>query len=444
MSQGNKAALSEKIAAHSARVGVIGMGYVGLPLSLLFAEAGFALTGFDVDDEKVVLLNEGKSYIQHIPTAQIYAATEGGALKATSDFSQLAEMDVIIICVPTPLAPNREPDLRFVVSTAEVVAQYLRPGQLVVLESTTYPGTTSEVVKPILQAGGMTSGVDFYLAYSPEREDPGNPVFKTKSIPKVLGGDGEDARDLTDSLYGQVIDKTVPVSSMDTAEAAKLTENIFRAVNIALVNELKVIYKELGIDIWEVIHAASTKPFGYMPFYPGPGLGGHCIPIDPFYLSWRARQAGLRTRFIELAGEINSDMPIYVVNNLAAALQERFGQALRGARILIVGVAYKKNCDDLRESPALTIIEILESRGATTAYHDSYIPEIPKTREHAELAGRRSVPLDAATLAEYDAALICADHDSIDYAALVDLAKLVVDTRNATQAVSTRAQVVLS
>ncbi len=444
MSKGNKAALSEKLAAHTANVGVIGMGYVGLPLSLLFAEAGFALTGFDVDEDKVARLNAGKSYIQHIPADQIQKAVASGTLKSSSDFSQLAEMDVIIICVPTPLAPNREPDLRFVVSTAEVVAKYLRPGQLVILESTTYPGTTNDVVKPILEAGGMTSGTDFYLAYSPEREDPGNPVFNTKSIPKVLGGDGEDARDLTNTLYGQVIDKTVPVSSMDTAEAAKLTENIFRAVNIALVNELKVIYKELGIDIWEVIHAASTKPFGYMPFYPGPGLGGHCIPIDPFYLSWRARQAGLRTRFIELAGEINSDMPIYVVNNLAKALEERFGRALRGARILVVGIAYKKNCDDLRESPALTIIEILESRGATTAYHDPYIPEVPKTREHAELTGRQSVPLDAETLAEYDAALICADHDSIDFSALVQMSGLVIDTRNATQALSARDRIVLS
>ena len=440
----NAKELSKKISSKSAKLGVIGMGYVGLPLSLLFAEAGFFLTGFDVDQEKVQMLNTGKSYIKHVNPSDILTAIKRRKFIATEDFSRLVEMDVIIICVPTPLAPNREPDLQFVISTSETIAKHLKSKKLIILESTTYPGTTKEIVKPILQAGGLVSGQDFFLAYSPEREDPGNVDFKTRSIPKVLGGDGADACDLTNELYREVISETVPVSNMDTAEAAKLTENIFRAVNIALVNELKLIYTALGIDIWEVIAAASTKPFGFMPFFPGPGLGGHCIPIDPFYLSWRARQVGLRTRFIELSGEINRDMPLYVVNNLCAALMERFNQTLRGASVLIVGIAYKKNCDDLRESPALAIIELLESRGAITEYHDPYIPKIGRTREYDALAGRVSMPLEAEKLKTFDGVLICADHDSIDYEQLVNNAQLVVDTRNATATVKNRERVVLS
>lgn len=438
------AKLALRIENKSAKVGVIGMGYVGLPLSILFAEAGFELTGFDLDPKKAEAIRAGETYIRHISADSIAAVVTSGKLQATTDFRDLAEMDAIIICVPTPLGRNREPDLQFVISTSETIAKHLRHGQLVVLESTTYPGTTREVVRPILEASGLKSGKDFYLAYSPEREDPGNQTHRTATIPKVLGGDGEAARELTQALYGSVVKETVPVSSMDTAEAVKLTENIFRAVNIALVNELKMIYTDLGIDVWEVIQAASTKPFGFMPFYPGPGLGGHCIPIDPFYLSWRARQVGRQTRFIELSGEINSNMPGYVVDNLEVALETRFGKSLRSASVLIIGIAYKKNCDDLRESPGLVIIELLEERGATTAYHDPYIPTIPNTREHKNLFGRSSVPIDAQTLGQFDAVLICADHDDVSYELLVEGSKLVVDTRNAASGVSDHSKVVAS
>lgn len=434
--------LEAKIGDKTAAVGIIGMGYVGLPLALLFAESGFATTGFDLDRTKISALTEGKSYIKHIPGAQVRAAADSGRLHATDDFQRLANMDAIIICVPTPLAANREPDLAFVVSTTETVAKTLRPGQLVVLESTTYPGTSDEVLRPLLEKGGLVSGTDFFLAYSPEREDPGNPNFSTRSIPKIVGGDGSDATRLACGIYGQVINQVVPVSTMDTAEAIKLTENIFRSVNIALVNELKVIYSKMGIDIWEVIKGASTKPFGYMPFYPGPGLGGHCIPIDPFYLSWKARQIGMRTRFIELAGEINTDMPIYVVNSLTRALDERFGKPLRLANILIMGIAYKKNCDDMRESPALTIIELLEQRGAVTSFHDPYVPKIPSTREHQNLAGRKSIALEPGTVSGFDAILICADHDCIDYGKLVADARLIIDTRNATANLNDREKIV--
>lgn len=342
-------------------------------------------------------------------------------------------MDAILICVPTPLTRFREPDLQFVISTGEAIATHLRPGQLVVLESTTWPGTTDEVLKPILEAGGLRSGDDFFLAYSPEREDPGNPDHGATTVPKVVGGDGDAALRLVTTLYGQVVGDIVPVSSAATAEAVKLTENIFRAVNIALANELKLVYDRMGIDVWEVIDAAKTKPFGYMPFYPGPGLGGHCIPIDPFYLTWKAREYGLSTRFIELAGEINTDMPRHVVRRLADALDARAGKGLNGARILLVGLAYKKNVDDTRESPALTIIELLEERGAAVDYYDPYVAEIPMTREHAPLAGRRSVEWNPTALSDYDAAFICTDHDDVNYAELVAHSRLVVDTRNATR-----------
>jgi UDP-N-acetyl-D-glucosamine dehydrogenase len=333
--------------------------------------------------------------------------------------------------VPTPLTAGREPDLGFVVSTAESVARSLRPGQLVVLESTTYPGTTAERVRPILETAGLACGRDFYLAYSPEREDPGNARYDTAGIPKVVGADDPASRELAAALYAQVMVEVVPVADSRTAEAVKLTENVFRAVNIALANELKVIYEALGVDVWEVVDAAKTKPFGFMPFYPGPGLGGHCIPIDPFYLAWKARQHGVDAQFVELAGRINRDMPERVVERLAQALQERFAKPLAGARVLVIGAAYKKNVDDTRESPGLVIIELLEARGASADYHDPHVPTLPVTRDHAALAGRPSQPLNAEAVAGYDAVLICTDHDAVDYTLLAQEAALIVDTRNA-------------
>jgi UDP-N-acetyl-D-glucosamine dehydrogenase len=423
--------LRRRIEEKTARVGIIGLGYVGLPLACLFAEKGFAVTGFDIDPAKIERLNAGRSYIKHIPSQRIAAAVRAGRLEASDDFRGLKRMDAILICVPTPLTKFREPDLQFVTATGDAIARYLRAGQLVVLESSTYPGTTTEVLKPILERGGLKSGRDFYLAYSPEREDPGNQTFGTASIPKVVGGDGRAALALAKALYDAAVVKTVPVSSPDTAEAIKLTENIFRAVNIAMVNELKVIFDAMGIDVWEVIDAAKTKPFGFMPFYPGPGLGGHCIPIDPFYLTWKARAYGINTRFIELAGEINTLMPRYVVNRLSAVLSEQSGRALRRAHILILGLAYKKNVDDMRESPALVLIEMLEESGAIVNYHDPFISRIKPSRDHAELTARRSVPLTPARLRKADAVLIVTDHDQVDYGLVARHARLIVDTRNA-------------
>ena len=419
----------------TAKVGIIGLGYVGLPLALACAKCGFATTGFDVDDVKIVTLGQGQSYLKHISDKNIKKAVSSGALAVSGDFTWLADMDAILICVPTPLASEKKPDLSYVTSTTDVIAKNLKTGQLVVLESTTYPGTTAEILRPILEASGLKSGKDFYLAYSPEREDPGNLTHETSIIPKVVGGDGVEALKLAEALYNQIVVKTVPVSSLDTAEAVKLTENIFRSVNIALVNELKLIYDKMGIDVWEVIEAAKTKPFGYMPFYPGPGLGGHCIPIDPFYLSWRAEQFGQKTRFIELAGEINTAMPGHVVQVLEDALKERFDKHMAGARILVLGVAYKKNIDDVRESPAFTIIELLEGKGASTAFYDPHVAEIPTTREHTQLAGRRSIEWSPSCLAVYDAVLIVTDHDGVDYGALVKESRLVVDTRNSTSSI---------
>lgn len=416
----------------SAKIGVIGIGYVGLPLALTFAGEGFQVTGFDVDTIKVDAVNEGRSYLSHIPGDVIEAAMNGGHLRATTNFAGLNDMDAIILCVPTPLGPERQPDLKYVTETAETIAAHMRYGQLVILESTTYPGTSREVMKPILEASGLKSGADFLLSYSPEREDPGNAEFRTSLIPKVVGGDGEDALQAACALYDQIVVETIPVSTLEVAEAVKLTENIFRAVNIALVNEMKVVYEKMGIDVWEVIDAAKTKPFGYMPFYPGPGLGGHCIPIDPFYLTWRARQVGAETRFIELAGEINTAMPGRVVSVLSDTLAE-VGKTLDGAAVLSVGLAYKKNVNDIRESPALTLIEMLEDAGANVDYHDPFVPEIPETREHANLAGRQSVELSADVLQDFDAALIVTDHDAIDFEALVAASKLVIDTRGATR-----------
>jgi len=349
----------------------------------------------------------------------------------TKDPARLRQADAILICVPTPLGQHREPDLSFVEQTSHMLAGVLRRGQLIVLESTTYPGTTREVVKPILEVSGLRSGTDFFLAYSPEREDPGNPDFETSRIPKVVAGDGEDALRLARTLYGRFLARTVAVSSLETAEAVKLTENIFRAVNVALVNELKVVFTALGIDIFEVVDAAKTKPFGYMPFYPGPGLGGHCIPIDPFYLTWKAREIGVGTRFIELAGEVNTSMPRYVVDRLREELDRRFGKGLSSARILIVGIAYKKNVGDMRESPALMIMECLNQAGAHVDYYDPYVPIIPPTRQHGAFAGKESVALTDGTLADYDGTVIATDHDDLDYAAILQFSKLIVDTRNA-------------
>ncbi len=423
--------LAALLRERKAIVGVIGLGYVGLPLCLTIAEAGMQVVGFDLDASKPPQLEKGVSYIKHIPSERIRSAINTSLFSATSDFTRLTDADAILICVPTPLTAHREPNLSYIISTGETIAQHLRIGQLIVLESTTYPGTTREVLRPILEKSGLKSGVDFFLAFSPEREDPGNKSFGTAQIPKVVGGEGTDALNLAVALYQGFLKQIVPVSSAAAAEAVKITENIFRAVNIALVNELKVVYKKMDVDIWEVIDAAKSKPFGFMPFYPGPGLGGHCIPIDPFYLTWKAREFGIATRFIELAGEINSDMPAYVVSELGIALDRQQKKGLNGSRILVIGLAYKKNIDDIRESPSLTLIELLEARGATVDFHDPFVRIIPPTREHQHLANRKSVDLTSDIVNSYDVTLISTDHDEIDYVSLVRWSRLVVDTRNA-------------
>jgi UDP-N-acetyl-D-glucosamine dehydrogenase len=422
----------ERVNDRSVVIGIVGLGYVGIPLALAALRKGIKVIGFDIDQKRVDDLNAGRSAIKHIPMDLIVEGARTGRFVATTDFDRMAEPDALLIAVPTPLTKYREPDLSYVVKTTEAIAQRLRKDQLVVLESTTYPGTTDEVMRPILEkATGLKSAEEFFLAFSPEREDPGNPDFGTSTIPKVVGGDGADALAMALALYGALVVKAVPVSSTATAEAVKLTENIFRAVNIALVNELKTVYAAMGIDVWEVIEAAKTKPFGFMPFYPGPGLGGHCIPIDPFYLTWKAREYDVATRFIELAGEINTRMPYQVVDQLAALLDSKGRKNLSDARVLILGIAYKKNIDDMRESPSLKLIELIEKRGAHVEFHDPFIPVIPPTREHAELTGRKSVPVDKASLAGFDAVLIATDHDDVDYEAIVAGSKLVVDTRNA-------------
>ncbi len=420
--------LIRRIANRSARVGIIGLGYVGLPLAKVIVESGFPVIGFDI---KVGSLNGGHSYIRQVSDEAVAAMASGGRFAASSEFGRLAEMDAVLICVPTPLGRHREPNLSYVVQTTDAIAARLRPGQLVVLESTTYPGTTTEIVRPILERTGLRSGRDFFLAYSPEREDPGNAKLATAAIPKVVSGDGADAHRVAVAFYEAFLATVVPVSTPATAEAVKLTENIFRAVNIALVNELKLVYDAMGIDVWDVIEAAKTKPFGFMPFYPGPGLGGHCIPIDPFYLTWKAREFEVATRFIELAGEINTAMPRHVIDRLGAALDAQAGRGLNDADILVIGLAYKPNVDDTRESPAFRLIELLEARGARVAYHDPLIPVIGPTREHAALAGRRSVELSPDAIGMFDAVLIATDHDGIDYRALASTARLIVDTRNA-------------
>ena len=427
--------LMRRLTGREATVAVIGLGYVGLPLARALSQTGHRIIGYDLDAAKTEALNAGRSYMTSVPHESIAEMVRTGRFEATADITALRDADAILICVPTPLTRHREPDLSFIVNTAESLVPHLREGQLVVLESTTYPGTTTDVLRPIVERSGLVSERSVFIAYSPEREDPGNIDFTTSRIPKVIGGDGPLALAAAEALYGQFVVSTVPVSSTGTAEAVKLTENIFRAVNIALVNELKVVFEAMGIDVWEVIDAARTKPFGFMPFYPGPGLGGHCIPIDPLYLTWKAREFEVPVRFIELAGEINTAMPHRVVQRVAAALDEQGGRGLNGARILLIGIAYKKNVDDLRESPALKLIELLEGRGALVAFHDPFIPVIPPTREHAELAGRRSEDLGAEVIARHDLVLIVTDHDGIDWEALVSAAAIVVDTRNATRAV---------
>ncbi len=427
------------------RVGIIGCGYVGLPLGLRFAEAGHRVTGFDTDPAKVEKLNKGQTYIQHIPQNKIQQFVQSKHFGATTDFSRLAEVDAVLICVPTPLDQRREPDLSYVEATAQAIRPYLQRGQLVVLESTTYPGTTEELVLPVLEESGMKCpvahgpdneniGTDFFLAFSPEREDPGNKQYGLAQIPKVVGGVNPPSGRAAASLYAQIVAKVVPVSSTQAAEMTKLLENIFRCVNIALVNELKMLGMRMNIDIWEVIDAAATKPFGFMPFYPGPGLGGHCIPVDPYYLSWKAREYDFATRFIELAGEVNTAMPYHVVDSVAKALNER-QKSISGSRILVLGVAYKKDVDDLRESPSLKILEQLTLRGAKLDYNDPYFAEIHKLR-HYNFEGMKSVPIDAKSLASYDCVLIATDHTSYDYSMIVDSAQLVVDTRNATRRIT--------
>lgn len=423
--------LGAAITTRRAIVGVIGLGYVGLPLAVAVSRAGFRTVGFDIDPEKIDKLRAGQSYIEAVRSEELAEHLAGARLEATTEFSELPRCDIIIICVPTPLTRHREPDLRFVEQTAEAIRRWLRPGQLVVLESTTYPGTTAEVVRPILAASGLRSDEGFFLGFSPEREDPGNTAFSTSTIPRVVAGDGPNAAKLITDFYSAVVAKVVTVSSTQTAEAVKITENVFRAVNIALVNELKVIYDAMGIDVWEVIDAAATKPFGFMPFYPGPGLGGHCIPIDPFYLTWKSREYGLATRFIELAGEINVAMPRYVLRRLEVELDRRFARSLGSAKILVLGLAYKKNVADIRESPSLTLMELLEARGSSVDYCDPLVPVVPPTREHGSLAGRQSVALSADMLPKYDGVLLAIDHDAFDYALIARYARLVVDTRNA-------------
>lgn len=420
--------LSEKIAAREAGVGVIGLGYVGLPLALAVSESGFSVIAFDIDPAKVRAIETGRSYISHLDSSRIGDAVSGGRFLATADFGDLKTADVLIVCVPTPLTLQREPDMTFVKASIEAIREIIRPGQLVVLESTTYPGTTDELVKEILEQSGLSCGHDFFLAFSPEREDPGRRDFSTATIPKVVGGIDTLSGDLAEGFYSQVVKQTVRVSSARAAEAVKLSENIFRAVNIALVNELKIVFDRLGIDIWEVLDAAETKPFGYMRFDPGPGWGGHCIPLDPFYLTWKAREVGLSTRFIELAGEVNRAMPEYVVAKLTEALNAT-RKPLNGSRILLVGMAYKRNTDDARESPAFEILAMLRSRGAAVEYHDPHIPVLGAVRRHPELAGLQSAPLTSNALQSMDAVVIVTNHDDIDYGLIAQNALLVVDTR---------------
>jgi UDP-N-acetyl-D-glucosamine dehydrogenase len=425
----SKQAFIQAIDKRTARVGIVGMGYVGLPLMRTFCKAGFTCLGFDVDAQKIKKLNAGQSYIEHIPSEMIDGFLREKRFSASSDPASLRACDAILICVPTPLSKSRDPDMTYVESTAYQLADQLRRGQLIVLESTTYPGTTRELLKPILDNSGLKVERDYYLAYSPEREDPGRADFTTETITKVVGGYGPNSLAIGKALYGAAISKVHPVKSCDAAEACKIVENVYRCVNIAMVNELKMLFDKMDIDVWEVIGAAATKPFGFQPFYPGPGLGGHCIPIDPFYLSWKARLHEMATRFIELAGEVNTAMPDYVIAKLTHALNER-KKAVKGSKILVLGLAYKKDVDDLRESPSIHLIEKLKALGAKVDYNDPHIPKTPKQREHN--LGMTSKPLSARMLSSYDCVLIATDHSSYDYDSIVQHAKLIVDTRNAT------------
>jgi len=420
--------LAAKINDRTAVVGIIGLGYVGLPLAMAFVERGIRVIGYDLDPAKPARLARGESYIKHLGSDRVVAMANSGRFEATCDFARLAEPDAILICVPTPLTQQREPDMSYVEASSRQVAAALRPGQLVVLESTTYPGTTDELVRGILEAGGLVCGTDFFLAFSPEREDPGREDYTTTTTPKVVGGVDETSGDLAQALYDLIIATTVRVSSARAAEASKLTENIFRAVNIALVNELKVVYDRMGIDVWEVLDAASTKPFGFMRFNPGPGWGGHCIPLDPFYLSWKARETGAAPKFIELAGDINVEMPHYVVTKLQLALNER-RKAVKGSKVLVLGIAYKRDIDDPRESPAFEIIDLLVSLGAEVSYHDPHIPIAPKMRTWPHLPEMHSLPLTVETLAGCDAVVIVTDHRAVDYDLVAAHAPLIVDTR---------------
>ncbi|MDR2437959.1 MAG: nucleotide sugar dehydrogenase [Planctomycetaceae bacterium] len=431
-----KTQLEKRIADKTALVGIIGLGYVGLPLIRAFIKAGFRTLGFDVDPKKIEKLKAGESYIAHIPSEWIKKYIADGSFEPTTDMNRLAEADTLLICVPTPLSESRDPDLYYVESTTESIAKVLRPGQLIVLESTTYPGTTREIMLPILQRSGLRVGNDFFLAFSPEREDPGNPDFTAEGIPKLVGGLDADSGILATALYSQAIVKVVSVSSCEIAEAAKIVENTYRCVNIAMVNELKIIFDRLGIDIWEVIDAAKTKPFGFQPFYPGPGLGGHCIPIDPFYLSWCARRTGLTTRFIELAGEINTSMPLYVVRRVIDALNDRM-KPLKGSKICVLGAAYKKDVDDPRESPSFELIDRLIQKGAVVSYNDPHIPFLPKMRHWQNIPAMTSCPLTSEFIASQDCILIATNHTKYDYDFIVHHAQLVVDSRNATQQVKT-------
>jgi UDP-N-acetyl-D-glucosamine dehydrogenase len=418
-------------------IGIVGLGYVGLPLSLQFARSGVTVLGLDIDPAKITSLNKGQSYIKHIESDAIAKMISDGKFSASSDFSRVKELDAVIICVPTPLNKNREPDISYILATGRAIAPHLRKGALIVLESTTYPGTTDEDLRGVLEEGsGMKAGSDFHLAFSPEREDPGNPDSKVASIPKVIGGYTPACLEKAKTLYSAAIKTLVPVSSCRAAEATKLLENTFRGVNIALVNELKIVYTAMGIDVWEVINAAKTKPFGFMAFFPGPGLGGHCIPIDPFYLTWKAREYGQHTRFIELAGEINTAMPDYVVHRVAEALNES-SKSIKGSRVLVVGLAYKADVDDERESPSYVLMEMLKHRGAHVDYYDPYVPVIKPTREHAHWAGTKSVAWDRKTVENYDLVLISTKHSSVNYQELAQWSRCIVDTRNAMSGIKT-------
>ena len=419
----------QKIKEKKAHIGIIGLGYVGLPLAIEFCKTGFQVTGLDIDQEKIDVLSQGKSYIKHISCEKIKHLIKEGKFKGSTNHTLIRHLDCILICVPTPLNKNREPDMSYIISTAQKIAPHILKNQLIVLESTTFPGTTLEVLIPELEEGsGLKANKDIFVAYSPEREDPNNKKYSIATTPKVIGADDPKSLELADSLYSFIVNKTVLVSGTKVAEATKLTENVFRAVNIALVNELKVIYEKMGIDVWEVIEACSTKPFGFMPFYPGPGLGGHCIPIDPFYLTWKAREHGITTRFIELAGEINTLMPDYVIQKIIFALN-REGKSLKNSRILLLGLAYKKNVDDTRESVTFKIMELLEEKDAVTDYNDPYIPKIKPTRKYKQFAGKKSIPLE--NINQYDCVVILTDHTTYDFKAIADKSKIIVDTRNA-------------